>query len=87
MMARSRLLSCPNEIRADTAPECVSLKRRLQMHALLGIVMRDQLVENERRGASFIERCEQMLREVPRSSEGSWARRTHIFGEVPDLVS
>ena len=87
MMARSRLLSCPTEIRPDTAPECVSLKRRLQMHTLLGIVMRDQLVENERRGASFTERCEQMLRDVPRSSEGSWARRTHIFGDVPDLVS
>jgi hypothetical protein len=70
---------------ADTRRTTCGSARRLQMHALLGIVLRD--LDNSGRSTPFRERCERVLSAVPTAREGSWARRTHIFGTVSDLVS
>ena len=56
---------------------------RVEMHGLLELVLHDQ------GGAAWQEpykvQCERMLREVPHVPQGAWARRTHVFREVPDV--
>ena len=56
---------------------------RAQMHALL-----DRLLADPDGRPSFRERCEAMLRDVPRKGadhSGDWSRRKDIFKAVPDL--
>ena len=60
------------------------VRRRQQLHALLGIVLSDLEDGNSSR---FRDRCRHMLDTVPRVQEGSWARRTHIFREIWDIVN
>jgi len=62
-------------------------EKRLQMHTLLGIVLRD-LEDGGRLG--FRALCEGMLHEVPSRGSGAvvdWARRSHIFKQVWDLAA
>ena len=56
----------------------------MQMHTLLGIALAD-LSEDD---GSFRERCETMLHQVPSENreQSAWARRTHLFRSVPDIV-
>ena len=57
---------------------------RAQMHSLLELLLADP---GDGR-PSFRERCEAMLRDVPRKGtdhSGDWSRRKDIFKAVPDL--
>ena len=97
MMSHSNLRACPeprnssDDSQRQTAPPlCNSIRRRLQMHALLGIVMQNLTEPDETQigSSSFRRRCERMLREVPSDGDkGAWGRRTHVFRRVWDLVS
>lgn len=59
-----------------------AMRRRVQFHKLLGIVIAE-IDNTSHRG--FSQRCDQMLRRVPRVRYGEWARRTHIFKQPLDL--
>ena len=102
MLASSKLRTCVDARRNDSGdgypppkatPECSSVRRRLQMHTLLGIVMRELTRQDAEDsagagGAGFRRRCEQMLRDVPSTdAKGAWGQRSHIFEEIVDLAS
>lgn len=61
------------------------MRRRLQMHTLLGILLEDL------DAPTFRQRCEGMLAEVsmqqPNDRQNAWAKREHIFKTVASLVS
>jgi hypothetical protein len=64
------------------------MRRRVQMHTLLGIVLPD--LDGEGSSESpFRGRCEEMLRHVATNHSGTehsaWAKRSHIFKQVWDL--
>ena len=62
----------------------IGRQRRQQMHALLGMILKDMDAAD---GRTFQQRCEQMLSDVPRGSTGEslWAKRSHVFKQVWDL--
>ena len=76
---------------SHTTCDTYDAERRLQMHALLGLVLREMGSVTGALG-TFSQRCEAMLRSAASMSgqtpsSTAWARRTHIFQKVMDLAS
>ena len=61
---------------------------RVEVHQLIQMLLHEP--EPRASGAAWQQtsyklQCERMLAAVPHTPQGLWARRTHVFREVPDV--